>query len=169
MEEVAVTGTVAQAPRLLELVMVEGREAPLVQAAEEAPLGPIQVYSPLCLVVHHQAVEVGVVPATVLAVPDMVEVRLGVVARAIPLWAPEVEEGMDPTAVEALPRDVEVDRGDIRVVLAEVILHSHLPVEGDIPMAPHRHRIVRHHLVVPATAKEAMTLNRIKIMLKPPE
>jgi hypothetical protein len=63
---------------------------------------------------------------------------------------------MDLTAAEGErhPLDVEVDRGDIQVVPVEVIaLHSRLQVEeGDIPMAPHHHRIVSHHLVVPATA-----------------
>lgn len=162
------TGTVALA-HFLELDMVEavvvlvvvGQEVAQVQAAVVAPQeGPIQVYSPLPLVVHRRAVEVGVAPATALAAADTVAVYLlAVEAQAIPLVAQEVGEDMDPTAAEAPPLDVEVD---IQAVPAEVMaLHSHLQVEGDIPMAPHHHRIVSHLLVVPATAKEAMTPRHI--------
>ena len=168
--QVAVTGMVAQAPHLLELVtveavvaLVEGLEAALVQAV--VPLGPMEVYSPLRLVAHHPVVEVGVVPATALAVVDMAAVHLAVEAQAIPLVALEVEEGMDPIVVEALPLDVEVEQVDIQVVPVEVMaLHSRLQVEGDIPMAPHHHN---HHLVVPATAKEAMTPRCINVETRP--
>lgn len=117
--QVAVTDTVAQALHL-ELVMVEAvvalvvdLGADLVQAVV-APLGPIQAYSPLQLVLCHPVVEVAVVPATVPAAADMVEVLLVVAVLATHLVALEVEEGdMDPTAVEALPLDVEVEQGDI--------------------------------------------------------
>lgn len=164
-EEVAVTDTVAPAPLLLELVTVVVVEAvvALVGGQEEGALvqaAAIQVYSLLRPVApRRQAVEVGVVPApaTVLAVVDMVAVHLAVEVQAIPLVALEVEEGMDRTAAEEEPLlDVEVDRGDIQVVpqVEAIALHSPLQIEeGDIPMVPHRLRIVsHHHPVVPAMA-----------------
>ena len=148
------------------VALVEGLEVALVQAV--APLGPMQVYLPLRLVGHHPAVEVGVVPATVLAVADMAAVHLAVEAQAIPLVDLEVEERMDPTAVEALPLDVEVEWGDIQVGPVEVMaLHSRLQVEEGIPMAPHHPKIVSHHLVVLATAKEAMTPRCINVETRP--
>ena len=152
--EVAVTGMVAQAPHLPELVTVEVVVAMVDQggALVQAAVGHTGAYSPH-LVPKHLVVEVEVVPATAPVVGGMVEAHLAVEVQAtLPVLG-----DMDRTVGEALHLDVEVEQGDIQVLPVEVIvLHSPLQVEGDIPMAPHHLKTVSHHLVVPAMAKEAM-------------
>ena len=156
--EVPVTGMVALVPHLLQLVTVGAvvamvdLGAVLVQAVAVAPLGLMGACSPR-LVPRLPVVEVGVVVPAIVPAVGMVEVLLAVEVQAIP----PVVGGMDPTVLEAPPLDVEVGQGDIQVLQVEVIvLHSLLQVEGDIPMAPHHHKTVSHHPVVPAIAKEAM-------------
>ena len=103
------------------------------------------------LVPLHQAVEVQVVRATVPAVEVV----------------GDMEAGLRPTAVQAtlgvvLPEDMDhtvVVVGGLHHLDAEVDIQVHLEllhkvVEGDIPMAPCRHRTASHPPVAPATAKD---------------
>lgn len=156
-EAVAATGTVARAHRLLELgmgaaaVMVD-RE---VQVVPVAPLGqvvPMEAHWQR-LVPLHPAVEVRVVQATVPAaevVEDMEACPAAVQATLVVVLPEDTDHTV---AVVGGPHlDAEVD---IQVDLERATL-LHKVVEGDIPMAPRRHRTVSHPPVAPATAKDTI-------------